>query len=163
MLITLKNKDTLVFKKFILRCSTGKNGIKVKKIEGDKSTPKGIFSIGKLYYRADRVEKPLTKISTKIIKKNMGWCNDPKSKYYNKEIKTNNKVRHEKLYRKDDSYDYLIIINYNTKKVVPYKGSAIFIHLTQNYKKTAGCISLRKNDFLVLANILEKKTKIKIT
>ena len=163
MLITLKNKDTLVFKKFILRCSTGKNGIKVKKIEGDKSTPKGIFSIGKLYYRADRVEKPLTKISTKIIKKDMGWCNDPKSKYYNKEIKTNNKVRHEKLYRKDDSYDYLIIINYNTKKVVPYKGSAIFIHLTQNYKKTAGCISLRKNDFLVLANILEKKTKIKIT
>ena len=163
MLITLKNKDTLVFKKFILRCSTGKNGIKVKKIEGDKSTPKGIFSIGKLYYRADRVEKPLTKISTKIIKKDMGWCDDPKSKYYNKEIKTNNKVRHEKLYRKDDSYDYLIIINYNTKKVVPYKGSAIFIHLTQNYKKTAGCISLRKNDFLVLANILEKKTKIKIT
>ena len=163
MLITLKNKDTLVFKKFILRCSTGKNGIKVKKIEGDKSTPKGIFSIGKLYYRADRVEKPLTKISTKIIKKNMGWCDDSKSKYYNKEIKTNNKVRHEKLYRKDDSYDYLIIINYNTKKVVPYKGSAIFIHLTQNYKKTAGCISLRKNDFLVLANILEKKTKIKIT
>ena len=163
MLITLKNKDTLVFKKFILRCSTGKNGIKVKKIEGDKSTPKGIFSIGKLYYRADRVEKPLTKISTKIIKKDMAWCDDPKSKYYNKEIKTNNKVRHEKLYRKDDSYDYLIIINYNTKKVVPYKGSAIFIHLTQNYKKTAGCISLRKNDFLVLANILEKKTKIKIT
>ena len=163
MLITLKNKDTLVFKKFILRCSTGKNGIKVKKIEGDKSTPKGIFSIGKLYYRADRVEKPLTKISTKIIKKNMGWCDDSKSKYYNKEIKTNNKVRHEKLYRKDDSYDYLIIINYNTKKVVPYKGSAIFIHLTKNYKKTAGCISLRKNDFLVLANILEKKTKIKIT
>ena len=163
MLITLKNKDTLVFKKFILRCSTGKNGIKVKKIEGDKSTPKGIFSIGKLYYRADRVEKPLTKISTKIIKKDMGWCDDPKSKYYNKEIKTNNKVRHEKLYRKDDTYDYLIIINYNTKKVVPYKGSAIFIHLTQNYKKTAGCISLRKNDFLVLANILEKKTKIKIT
>ena len=163
MLITLKNKDTLVFKKFILRCSTGKNGIKVKKIEGDKSTPKGIFSIGKLYYRADRVEKPLTKISTKIIKKNMGWCDESKSKYYNKEIKTNNKVRHEKLYRKDDSYDYLIIINYNTKKVVPYKGSAIFIHLTKNYKKTAGCISLRKNDFLVLANILEKKTKIKIT
>ena len=163
MLITLKNKDTLVFKKFIFRCSTGKNGIKVKKIEGDKATPKGIFSIGKLYYRADRVEKPLTKISTKNIKKDMGWCDDPKSKYYNKEIKTNNKVRHEKLYRKDDSYDYLIIINYNTKKVVPYKGSAIFIHLTKNYKKTAGCISLRKNDFLVLANILEKKTKIKIT
>ena len=162
MLITLKDKDTLTFKEFIFKCSTGENGIKIKKVEGDKSTPKGIFSIGTLYYRADRVEKPVTKISTKNIKKNMAWCDDPKSKYYNKEIKINNMIGHEKLYRKDNSYDYFIVINYNTKPVTRYKGSAIFIHLTENYKKTSGCIALKKSDFLVLANIINKKTNIKI-
>ena len=162
MLITLKNKDTLVCDEFFFRCSIGQNGIKIKKYEGDKTTPKGTFSIGRLYYRADRVKKPVTKISTKIIKKNMGWCNDPDSIYYNKEIKTNKKVKHEILFRKDNSYDYLIVINYNTKKIIPHKGSAIFIHLTKNYKKTDGCVAMKKNNFLVLAKIIDKKTKIKI-
>ena len=163
MLITLKNKDTLVCDEFFFRCSIGKNGIKIKKYEGDKITPKGTFSIGRLYYRADRVKKPVTKISTKIIKKGMIWCDDPDSNYYNKEIKTNIKAKHEILFRKDNSYDYLIVINYNTEKIIPYKGSAIFIHLTKNYKTTAGCIALKKNDFLILAKIINKKTKIKIT
>lgn len=162
MLITLKNKDTLVCDEFFFKCCVGKNGIKIKKVEGDKTTPKGTFSIGALYYRADKVKKPITKTTTRIIKKNMGWCDDPRSKYYNKEIKTNNKARHEKLFRKDDSYNYLLIVNYNTKNIKPYKGSAIFIHLTKNYKKTLGCIGLKKNDFLVLANIINKKTKIRI-
>ena len=91
MLITLKNKDNLVVDEFIFKCASGKNGIKLNKIEGDKSTPSGKFSIGKLYYRADRVKKPLTKISTKIITKNMGWCDNPKNKNYNKEILIDNK------------------------------------------------------------------------
>ena len=162
MLITLKNKDTLVCDEFFFRCSIGKNGIKIKKYEGDKITPKGTFSIGHLYYRADRVKKPVTKISTKIIKKGMIWCDDPDSNYYNKEIKTNIKAKHEILFRKDNSYDYFIVNNYNTKPITRYKGSAIFIHLTENYKKTLGCIALKKSDFLVLANIINKKTKIKI-
>ena len=56
----------------------GKNNTKSKKKEGDNSTPKGIFSIGKLYYRKDRVKKPITKIKTRIIRENMGWCDDPR-------------------------------------------------------------------------------------
>ena len=87
MLITLKNKDTLKLEDHYLRCSNGKNGITSQKKEGDKCTPKGIFKLGRLYYRADRVKKPKTKISTKIIKKNMGWCDDVTNKYYNKNIK----------------------------------------------------------------------------
>ena len=162
MLIILKNKDTLVCDEFIFRCSIGKNGIKIKKKEGDKKTPKGTFSLGTLYYRPDRVKKPITKISTKIIKKNMGWCNDPSNNHYNKEIRIDKIVKHEKLFRKDNAYDYLIVINYNTKKIFPNKGSAIFIHLTKNYKKTDGCIALKKNDFLALTKIINKRTKIKI-
>ena len=162
MLITLKNKDFLILDDFIFKCAIGKNGIKSKRKEGDKTTPSGKFSLGKLYYRADRVKKPLTKIPTKIIDKNMGWCDDSKSKYYNKEILVNKKIRHEKLYRKDNIYDYFIVINYNTKKPEPYKGSAIFLHLTKNYKKTMGCLALSKKDFLILMKIINKNTKIKI-
>lgn len=162
MLIVLKNKDTLVFDDFTFKCSIGRNGLNSKKKEGDGTTPKGIFSLGKVYYRADKVKKPITKISTKIIKKNMIWCDNSKSKNYNKETVKNNNDKYEKLFRKNNSYDYLLVINYNTKKIIPYKGSAIFIHLTKKYKKTAGCIALNKKDFLILLKIINKKTKIKI-
>ena len=162
MLIKVKNKGMLILDDFIFKCSIGKNGIKANKKEGDKSTPSGTFTIGKLYYRADRERKPITKISTKVIKKNMGWCDDPKNKYYNKEVKNFQKIGCEKLFRTDLTYNYFIVINYNTKKIERNKGSAIFLHLTKNYKPTLGCIALKKKDFLILAKLITKKTKIKI-
>jgi len=162
MLLILKNKETLIIDDFIFKCSVGKNGTKIRKIEGDKATPKGKFSLGKLYYRADRVKKPVTKLSIKPLTKNMGWCDDPKSKYYNREIKINNKAKYEKLFKKDHSYNFFIVINYNTRKTISNKGSAIFIHLTKKYKKTAGCIALNEKDFLILIKLINKKTKIKI-
>ena len=131
-------------------------------MEGDKTTPKGIFSFLKIYYRQDRVQKPLSKLKTKIITKNMGWCNDPLHKKYNQEIVINKNILHEKLYRKDHKYDYLIVIDYNIKNTIPFKGSAIFLHLTNNYSSTEGCIAVKKNDFLVLSKFLNKNTKIKI-
>ena len=160
MLIHLRNKDKLIVGNFKFKCCIGKKGVKKRKIEGDNSTPKGIFSLGDLYYRKDRVKKPITSLKTKIIKPKIGWCNDSKNIFYNKEIKIQNKVSHEKLYRKDHKYDYLIIINYNTKKIFPNKGSAIFIHLTKNYFPTAGCVALKKKDFLILLKLINKKTKI---
>ena len=87
MTIILKNKDTLIFHEFKFRCCIGKKGITNNKTEGDKKTPSGLFSLGKVYYRKDRNSKPITKINTISIKKNMGWCDDVKSKEYNKLIK----------------------------------------------------------------------------
>jgi L,D-peptidoglycan transpeptidase YkuD (ErfK/YbiS/YcfS/YnhG family) len=92
----------------------------------------------------------------------MGWCNDPNNRKYNQEIRVDKNISHEKLYRKDHKYDYLLIINYNIKKVIPYRGSAIFLHLTKNYLPTDGCITVKKNDFLILTKLINKKTKIKI-
>ena len=162
MLIHLKNKDKLIVDDFKFKCCIGKSGTKKSKIEGDNSTPKGIFTLGTLYYRKDRVKKPVTNLKTKIIKSNLGWCNDPKHIFYNKEINIQKKIRHEKLYRKDQKYDYFLVINYNIKKTLPNKGSAIFIHLTKNYNPTAGCVALKKKDFLILLKLINKKTKIKI-
>jgi len=163
MLIRLKNKDKLIIDDFIFKCCIGKNGIKKHKVEGDNSTPKGIFTIGTFYYRKDRVIKPFTNLKTKVIKPNIGWCNDSKKKSYNKEIKIKKKVSHEKLFREDHKYDYLIVINYNIKRTLPGKGSAIFIHLTKNYHPTAGCIALKKQDFIILLKLINNKTKIVIS
>ena len=91
----------------------------------------------------------------------MAWCDDPNHKKYNEEIKIANKQSKEKFYRTDHLYDYLITISYNEKKT-PYKGSAIFIHLTKNYKPTAGCIALKKKDFEILLKLINQKTKINI-
>ena len=162
MLIQLKNKDTLCFDEFIFQCTIGKKVISSKKKEGYFYTPKGVFSIDKLYYRSDRLKKPKTKITIKKIKKNMGWCDDPKSKKYNSLVKINEKIRHEKMYRRDHKYDIVIIIDYNLKKPIPYKGSAIFIHLTKNYKPTAGCVALNEKDFLIMLKVIKKNSKIKI-
>ena len=163
MLIKLKNKDTLQFNEFVFKCTIGKKGISSKKKEGDLCTPKGTFSIKNLYYRSDRLLKPQTKIIIKKIKKNMGWCNDPKSNKYNSLVTVKEKIRYEKMYRKDHKYDIVVVIDYNLKKPIPYKGSAIFIHLTNNYKPTAGCIALNKKDLLILLKVINKKTEIKIS
>ena len=94
----------------------------------------------------------------------MGWCDDIKSKkYYNKLIKVNKKIRHEKLFRKDYKYDFMIPINYNTRKTRLGKGSAIFLHLTKNFGPTLGCITIKKKDFLILLKLINKNTKIRLT
>ena len=163
MIIKL-SKNIINIDQFKLKCAVGKGGIKKKFKEGDKITPKGTFYLGDLYFRKDKIEKPQTKINCKVIKRNMGWSNDSNSKDYNKPfiIKKNYKFSYEKLFRKDFKYDLLVPIKYNYKKPVKNKGSAIFLHLTKNYKTTIGCVALKKRDFLILLNLINKKTKIKI-
>ena len=161
MIIHVPNKNTLIIDDFKFRCCVGREGIKSNKKEGDYSTPKGLFSLRKLYFRKDRIDIPNCKISKKIIKKGMAWCDDPEHKKYNEEIKTHNRKLKENLYRKDHKYDYVISISHNERKI-PGKGSAIFIHLTNNYIPTAGCIALKKKDFEILVKLIDKKTKIKI-
>ena len=76
-------KHFLLYKGYKLKCSIGKSGITYFKKEGDLATPKGIFKLGLLYYRKDRNKFLVSKIKKRVIKKNMGWCNDSRSKKYN--------------------------------------------------------------------------------
>jgi L,D-peptidoglycan transpeptidase YkuD (ErfK/YbiS/YcfS/YnhG family) len=161
MIIHVKNKSTLIIDDFIFKCSTGKNGLTSNKIEGDYSTPKGLFSLKKLYYRKDRVNVPNCLIKKRMIKRNMAWCDNPHHKKYNEEIITHNKKSKERLHRTDNKYNYIISTNHNKKKI-PNKGSAIFLHLTEDYKPTAGCVALKKKDFEILLKLINKGTKLKI-
>ena len=163
MTIFIKNKHTLEIDEFKFRCCIGKKGLTSNKIEGDKKTPKGTFEIGNLYFRKDRKEKPSTLLKCIKIKKDMGWCNDSRfPKKYNKLFKIKKKIKHEKLTRNDYKYDLLIPIKYNFKRPITGQGSCIFIHLTKDYKPTAGCIALKEKDFLIMIKLIKENTKIKI-
>ena len=163
MTILVKNKHTLQIDEFIFRCCIGKKGSTKNKKEGDKKTPIGTFKIENLYFRKDRLKKPLTELKCIEIKKNMGWCDDVRfPRKYNKLIKIEKKIRHEKLLRQDHKYDFLIPIKYNFKKPIIGLGSCIFIHITKNFKSTAGCIALKEKDFLILLKLIKKNSKIKI-
>ena len=154
-------KHYLYYKGYKLKCSICKSGIKNNKKEGDLSTPKGIYKISTLYYRKDKIKKFKCKIRKKIIKKNMGWCDDIKSSKYNQEIAFPYNYSAENLYRKDRKYDLLFDIGYNTRPITKGKGSAIFLHLSnKKYKSTKGCIAIIKKDFLKILPLIKKNTKI---
>ena len=164
MTIFVKNKQTLQIDEFKFKCCIGKNGSTTNKREGDNKTPKGIFEIENLYFRKNRIKKPSTLLKCIEIKKNMGWCNDVSfPKRYNKLLKIDKKIKHEKLKRKDHKYNLLIPIKFNFRKPITGKGSCIFIHLTKNYKPTAGCIALKEKDFLIMLKLIKKNSKIKIS
>ena len=162
-MIIVKKTGYLQYKNLKFRCALGKAGIKKKEKEGDNVTPKGIFKITSMYYRSDRIKNIITAVKKIKIKKNMGWCDDPDSHFYNQQISLPNNFSHEKLYRNDHLYDLILVINYNTNPIIKNKGSAIFIHIAKkNYKKTKGCIALKKKHLIELISKIKKNTKIKI-
>ena len=157
-------KHLLIYKGYKLKCSIGKSGITYIKKEGDLATPKGVFKLGLLYYRKDRNKSLKSKLKKRVIKKNMGWCNDIKSKKYNQEIYFPFKYGAEKLYRKAKTYDIFVNIKYNHSPIVKGKGSAIFLHLTnKKYKATKGCVAIQKKDFLKILPLINRDTKISIS
>ena len=163
-MIIINKSKYLKYKNLKFKCAIGKAGIRKKKKEGDNITPKGIYKIVKIYYRDDRIKKISSKFKLIKITKKMGWCDDPKSEKYNQLIKLPNKYSHEKLYKKNNTYDLLLVLDYNMKPIIKNKGSAIFMHIAKkNYRPTAGCVTLKKNDLIKLLEIIKKNTKIKIS
>jgi|TARA_B110000211_G_C14073461_1_gene550962 L,D-peptidoglycan transpeptidase YkuD (ErfK/YbiS/YcfS/YnhG family) len=159
----LIKKKYLIFNNYRIKCALGKRGIGRKKREGDFITPVGQFKIEYILYREDRIKRLNTDFKQLIITKKMGWCDDPESKKYNKIIKLPFNYNFEKLYRKDNIYDVILVLNYNMNPIRKNKGSAIFIHVAKkNYKKTRGCVAIKKTELLKILKHIKKNTKIKI-
>ena len=159
----LINKKHLTLANYKAKCAVGKRGISQKKKEGDLITPIGQYKIKYVLYRKDRIKKIQSKLRKKVIKKNMGWCDDPNSKKYNKLIRLPFKNSYEKLFKKENIYDIVLVLNYNMSPIKKNKGSAIFIHVAKkNYRKTQGCIAIRKIDLLKILKKININTKVKI-
>ena len=156
-------KKFIYFRDYKAKCAIGKRGITSKKVEGDKCTPRGRFKLKYIFYRKDRIKNISCKLKKIPIKKNFGWCDDVKSKYYNKFIKLPSNYKSEKLYLKDNIYDIIVVIDYNLKPIRKKKGSAIFLHVAKkNYSPTLGCVALLKRDLKYLISIINKETFLKI-
>ncbi|MDA7715601.1 L,D-transpeptidase family protein [Pelagibacteraceae bacterium] len=159
----LINKKYLTYDNYKVKCAVGKRGIGSKKKEGDFITPKGQYKIKYLLYRKDRVGTIQTKLKKFIIKRYMGWCDDPNSKKYNKLVYLPFNCNYENIYRRENIYDIILVLDYNMRPIKKGKGSAIFIHIAKkNYKKTKGCVAIKKTDLLKIIQKLKINTKVKI-
>ena len=163
MMHILINKNYLTYNKLKLKCAVGKKGIGNKRKEGDLITPKGQYKIRYILYRKDRV-KIYTRLRKKVIKKNMAWCDDPRSSHYNKLVRLPLAYKHEKLFKKENTYDIILVLNYNMKPIKKNKGSAIFIHVAKNgFKSTKGCVAIKKINLIKLIKKIDPNTKVKIS
>ena len=156
-------KKYLIYKDFKVKCSVGKRGIGFKKKEGDLITPKGIFKIKNVFYRKDRLKKLKTSLKKSAIQKRMGWCDDPKSKRYNQLIYYPFRYNSEKLYRKDNIYDIIVVLDFNMRPIIKNKGSAIFLHVAKkNISTTKGCIAIKKNELKKLLGLINSRTRLSV-
>ena len=159
----LINKKYLTYGQYKVKCALGKRGIGHKKKEGDLITPIGQYKIKFILYRKDRVKKIHSKLKKVIIKKNMGWCDDPNSEKYNKLVNLPFNFKYEKLFKKENTYDIILVLNYNMNPIKKNKGSAIFIHVVKkNYRKTKGCIAIGKAQLLKIIKKIKNNTEVKI-
>lgn len=172
LLININKKSFLRVTNKIFECQIGSGGFKKaeKKIEGDKSTPTGKWYLNTIYYRYDKISRPILNKKTNLkfnkITKNCGWCDDIRSNNYNKHVKINFQTsyfNYEKLWREDGVYDIVIVISHNIKPTIKNKGSAIFLHCSFiDYRNTSGCIALQKKNLVFLLKNLRRNTYIKI-
>lgn len=134
-----------------VRCAIGPGGVTIKTGEGDGVTPLGTFPLRRVFYRPDRVEKPVTGLPLVALEENHGWCDEPTHAAYNTLISRPFPASHETLWREDGVYDVIVELGYNDDPVIAGHGSAIFIHIAHpDYRPTQGCVALAKADLLDL-------------
>ena len=97
----------------------------------------------------------MTRLAVDQIADHDGWCDDPRDRNYNRQIRLPYSGSHERLWRDDHVYDVIVVLGYNDAPVVPDAGSAIFMHVArEDFGPTEGCVALALPDLLrVLAAI----------
>ena len=147
----------------VYRCALGRNGIRKKKREGDGFTPAGRYPIRRLFYRADRLERPNTNLPAQKIKPNHGWCDDPSDSAYNQAVVLPYKASAESMWRQDGLYDLVVILGHNDNPTVPNAGSAIFLHVAScNYDPTEGCVAVSLHNLQSVLLELDIHSEIQI-
>lgn len=148
----------------LVPCALGRAGVRANKREGDGATPSGTFALRRLWYRADRLDAPLTRgLPVREIQREDGWCDDPESAEYNRPVTLPHPARHERLWRDDALYDVVVELGYNDGPIVPGAGSAIFLHVAQaDYGPTEGCVAVARGDLLRLLAETGSDTRLRV-
>jgi L,D-peptidoglycan transpeptidase YkuD (ErfK/YbiS/YcfS/YnhG family) len=136
---------------FAWPCALGRSGRRARKREGDGATPIGCWRVAQVHYRADRVQRPRTRLPVRAIRPADGWCDDPADRNYNRAVRHPYPASAERLWRADHLYDVIIVLTHNSRPRVRGGGSAVFLHLARpGYAPTEGCIALRPAHLLRL-------------
>jgi len=130
-----------------MRVALGRSGVRREKLEGDGATPVGLFPARELLWRPDRMPRPESRLPSRPILPDDGWCDDPTSPDYNRPIKLPHPAGHEVLRRDDHLYDLVVVIGHNDDPPVPGLGSAVFLHLARSdWGPTEGCVAFSRDD-----------------
>ncbi|HXW72364.1 MAG TPA: L,D-transpeptidase family protein [Methylocella sp.] len=147
----------------VIPCALGRAGVRHRKREGDLATPAGNFQLLSGFFRTDKTCRRAWPIPMRPLRTSDGWCDDPSSATYNRRINLPNLARHEKLWREDGVYDFILVLNYNLRPRRKYRGSAIFLHCARpGFEPTEGCIALNRDDLRRLLPRLAKGAVISV-
>jgi L,D-peptidoglycan transpeptidase YkuD (ErfK/YbiS/YcfS/YnhG family) len=124
-------------------CALGRTGIVRQKREGDGGTPAGRLGLLAAFYRADRIRRPATALPVSPLRQDIGWCDDPTDRRYNRAVHLPFKASHERLWRDDHLYDVVVVLDYNLAHPKRAAGSAIFLHVASpGFLPTEGCVAV---------------------
>ena len=153
-------------------CALGKGGITETKIEGDHKTPRGSFPLRTVFYRYDKLSKPIySRVPMMALLEEDGWCDDPRDGAYNQQVMLPYHASAERLWREDEVYDVIVVLGHNDNPVEKNKGSAIYLHVAREVRQesgeptfegTEGCIALKKQDLLSLLPNLSSDTTLRV-
>jgi L,D-peptidoglycan transpeptidase YkuD (ErfK/YbiS/YcfS/YnhG family) len=141
----------------------GRGGIRANKREGDGGTPRGAFRPRRLWWRADRMTRPVTHLPVRRIRGDDGWCEDPRDRHYNQPIRLKPDHPGDRLKRADHLYDLIIELDHNTRPRITGRGSAVFVHVARpGFAPTAGCVALKADTLRRLIARIGPRTRIVI-
>ena len=138
-------RGTLVWNGKSFPCTLGRSGVSAAKREGDGASPAGCFALRAMFYRADRMDRPATRLPCAATARDDGWCDAPDDPAYNRKVRLPYKASAETLWRDDALYDIVVVLGHNDDPVVPGAGSAIFLHLARDDGgPTEGCVGVSR-------------------
>ena len=156
-------RGVLRFRGLALPVALGRAGIRANKFEGDGATPRGVFRLVRLWWRADRMKRPMTCLPVRAIRSDDGWCEDAQDRRYNRAVRLAPDAPGDRLMREDHLYDLVVELDHNTRPRIRNRGSAVFIHVARaGFAPTAGCVALEAGDLKRLLARIGPRAKIEI-
>jgi L,D-peptidoglycan transpeptidase YkuD (ErfK/YbiS/YcfS/YnhG family) len=146
----------------VFPCALGRGGISAVKREGDGATPLAAMRLlsgyvrDRSFYRRSRL--PLARIGA-----DLGWCEVPEDRNYNRPVRIPYGASHETMLRGDGLYDACIVLDWNIRPRRRGCGSAIFFHLARpGFQPTAGCVAVSRAVMARLLPLLSRKTILRV-
>ena len=147
----------------IFPCALGRTGLSAAKREGDGATPSGTWRPVLVLYRADRGQRPRTGLPVRALKPDDGWCDAVRDRNYNRWVRHPYPASAERLWRQDELYDVIVVLDHNRRPRIQGAGSAIFMHLARpGYRPTEGCVALERRDLLLVLGMAGRDTRVTI-